>query len=77
MMKSNTFLLGEMTNTYKILIEKSGGKRPLGRHKRRWEVNFGMDLTEIEWESVCRIHLAQDRDQWRAVVNTVMNIEVP
>jgi hypothetical protein len=51
--------------------------RPLGRHRRRWEDNIRMDLREIGWEDVNWIHLAQDRDQWRAVVNTVMNLRVP
>jgi hypothetical protein len=44
--------------------------------KRRWEDNIRMDLREIGWEDVDWIHLAQDRNQWRAVINTVMNPRV-
>jgi hypothetical protein len=51
--------------------------RELGRSRRRWEDTIRMDLREIRWEGVNWIHLAQDRDQWRAVVNTVMNLRVP
>jgi hypothetical protein len=53
------------------------GKRPLERHRRRWEANIRTDIKEIVWEIVNWIHLAQDRDQWRAVVNTVMNLRIP
>jgi hypothetical protein len=67
----------EMKNTYKILVRKREGKKPLGRPRRTWEDNIRMDLREIGLEGVDWIHLAQDRDQWRAVVNTVMNIRVP
>jgi hypothetical protein len=68
--------MGEMKNAYNILIGRHEGKRPLGRHRRRLEHNNIMDLREIGWESVDWIHLAQDRDQWRAVVNTVINLRV-
>jgi hypothetical protein len=66
-----------MKNAYKILVGKPEGKRPLGRHRRRWEDNIRMDVKETGWEGVDWIHLAKDRDQWRAVVNTVMNLRVP
>jgi hypothetical protein len=66
-----------MRNKHKILVGKPEGKRPLGRPRRRWEHNIRMDLTEIEWDGVDWIHLAQGRDQWRALVNTVMNLRVP
>jgi hypothetical protein len=62
---------------YMILVGKPGGKRPLGRPRRRWEDNVRMDLREIGWGGVDWIDLAQDRDQWRALVNTVMNLRVP
>jgi hypothetical protein len=49
--------------------------RPLGRPRRRWEDNIRMDLREIGWGGMDWIDLAQDRDQWRALVNTVMNLQ--
>jgi hypothetical protein len=55
---------------------KSEGKRSLGRPRRRWEGGIRMDRREIGWGSVEWIHLAQDRDWWRAVVNMVMNLRV-
>jgi len=64
----------ELRNAYKILVEKPEGKRELGRHKSRWEDNIRMDLREIRWKGVDWVHLAQDRDQWRALVNTVMSL---
>jgi hypothetical protein len=51
-------------------------KRPLGRSRRRWEDNIKMDLIWVEWGCMDWINLAQDRNQWRALVNTVMNLEV-
>jgi hypothetical protein len=62
---------------HRILVGKPEGKRPLGRPRRRWEDNIKMDLREIGWGGMDRIDLAQDRDQWRALVNTVMNLRVP
>jgi hypothetical protein len=56
------------------LVEKPEGKRSLGRPIRRWENKIKMDLGEIGWGDW--IHLAQDRDRWRAVVNAVMNLRV-
>jgi hypothetical protein len=52
-------------------------KRPLGRPRRRWVDNIKMDLRGIGWDGMDWINLAQDRDQWRALVNTVMNLLVP
>jgi hypothetical protein len=69
--------MGEMKNAYKILVGKSEVKIPLGRPRRRWKDNIRMNLREIVWEVVGWIHLSQDRDQWRAVVNTIMNLWVP
>jgi hypothetical protein len=60
----------------KFLVGKPEGKRPLGTPMRRWEDGIIMDLTEIGWRSVEWIQLAQDRDRWRALVNTVMNLRV-
>jgi hypothetical protein len=53
------------------------GKKPLGRPRRRWVDNIKMDLRQIGWDGIDWIDLAQDRDQWRALVNTVMNLRVP
>jgi hypothetical protein len=58
-------------------VGKPEGKRPLGIPRRRWVDNIKMDLTEIGCDGVDWIELAQDRDQWRALVNTVMNLRVP
>jgi hypothetical protein len=57
------------------LVGKPEGKRPLGRPRRRWEDNI-MDLRDIGWGGMDWIDLAQDRDQWRALVSTVINIRV-
>jgi hypothetical protein len=66
-----------MRNAYRILVGKPEGKRLHGRSRLRWEDNIIMGLGEIGWEAVDWIHLAQDRDHCRAVVNTVMNLRVP
>jgi hypothetical protein len=63
--------------TYNILVGKPEERRPLGRPRRRWEDNMKMDLREIGFWDVDWIHLAEDRDRWRALVNTVMNLRVP
>jgi hypothetical protein len=62
---------------YSVLVERPEGKRPLGRPRRRWEDNIKMDLREIGIDEANRIWLAQDRVQWRAFVNTIMNLRVP
>jgi hypothetical protein len=59
------------------LVVKPEEKRPLGRPRRRWVDNIKMDLLEIGWGAVDWIGLAQDRDKWRALVNTVMKLWVP
>jgi hypothetical protein len=58
-------------------VGKPEGKRLLGRLRRRWVDNIKMDLGEIGWDGMDWIDLAKDRDQWRALMNTVMNIRVP
>jgi hypothetical protein len=63
--------------THRILVGKPEGKRPLGRPRRRWVDNIKMDLREIGWGGVDWIDLAQDRDQWRALVNMVMDLQIP
>jgi hypothetical protein len=64
-------------NTYKILVAKPEWKSPLGRPRRRWEENIRTDLTEIGYEGVDWMDLAQDKDQWRVLMNMVMNHQVP
>jgi hypothetical protein len=58
-------------------VGKPEGKRPLGRPRRRWVDNIKMDLRVIGWDDMDWIRLAQDRDQWMALVNMVMNLQVP
>jgi hypothetical protein len=68
--------MGEKRGTYRILVGRPEGRRPLGRPRRRWEDHIKMDLEEVgcgmDW-----IELAQDRDMWRALVKAVMNLRVP
>jgi hypothetical protein len=68
--------MGEMRTAYRILVEKPEGKRPLGRPRCRWVDNIKLYLRETEWVMYW-IDLAQDRDKWRALVNTVMTLWVP
>jgi hypothetical protein len=65
--------MGEKMNAYSLLV----GKRPLGRPRRRWVDNIRMDLGEVGWGDVDWIGLAQDRNKWRALVNSVLNLRVP
>jgi hypothetical protein len=69
--------MGEKRNTYRLLVGKPEGKRPLGRPRCRWVDNIKMDVLGIGWGGVDWISLAQDRDKWRALVNVVMNLRVP
>jgi hypothetical protein len=68
--------MGEKRNAYRILVGKAEGKRPLGRPRRRWVNNIKMDLREIRWDGMDWIDLAEDRDWWRTLVNTVMDLRV-
>jgi hypothetical protein len=68
--------MGAERNVYRVLMGKSEGKRRLGRPRHRWEDGIRMGLREIFWGSVDWIQLAQDRDRWRVLVNTVMNQRV-
>jgi hypothetical protein len=68
---------GAKRNAFRILVGKPEGKRPLGRPRLRWIDNIKIVLREIGWDGVDWIDLGQDRDQWRALVNTVMNLRVP
>jgi hypothetical protein len=69
-------IMGEGRKLYRVLVGNHKGKGPLERPKRRWEDGLKMDLREIGWGGVEWIHLAQDRDRWRAVVIAVMNLLV-
>jgi hypothetical protein len=69
--------MGEVRGAYNILVGKPEGRRPLGRPRHRWEDNIKMELGEIRFGDVDWIHLAQDRDRWRVLVNTVMSLRVP
>jgi hypothetical protein len=69
--------MGETRNAYRILVGKPDGESPVGRPRRGWANNIKMDLREIGWDRRDWIELAQNRDQWRALMNTVMNLRVP
>ena len=68
--------MGEESGVYRVFVGKPEGKRPLGRHRRRWVDNIRMDL-QVGCEYVDWIGLAQDRDRWRTLVSAVMNHQVP
>jgi hypothetical protein len=68
---------GEKRNAYRILVGKPDGKRSLGRPRRRWADNIKMYLREIGLDGMDWSDWAQDRDQWRALVNMVMNLRGP
>jgi hypothetical protein len=69
--------MGEKMNVHRLLVGKPEGKRPLGRLRNRWMDNIKMDLLEVGLNGVDWIGLAQDRNRWRALVNSVMNLRVP
>jgi hypothetical protein len=69
--------MGEKRNAHRLLVGKLDGKRPPGRPRRRCVDNIRMDLVEVGWGDVDWIGLVQDRDRWRALVNSVLNLRVP
>jgi hypothetical protein len=67
----------ERRGAYRALVGKHEERRPIGKPRRRWEDNIKIDLREVGWGGADWLNLAQDRDRWRAIVNTVMNLWVP
>jgi hypothetical protein len=68
--------MGEKRNVYRLLVGKPEGRRSLGKSGHRWLDNLRMDLVEVGWGDVEWIGLAQDRDRWRVLVNSVLNLQV-
>jgi len=68
--------MGEERGAYMVVVGKPGGKRPLGRPRRRW-VDIRMDLQEVGFRYMDWIELAQDRDRWQTLMSVVMNLRVP
>jgi hypothetical protein len=68
---------GEKRNAYRLLEGKPEGQRPLGRQRRKWLNNIRMDLVEVGWGDVDWIGLAKDRNRWRVLVNSVLNLRIP
>jgi hypothetical protein len=69
--------MGEKRSAYRLLVDKPEGKRPVGRPRRRWVDDIRMDFGEVGWGGVDWIGVAQDRNRWRALVNSVLNLRVP
>jgi hypothetical protein len=69
--------MGEKRNAYSIFVGNQEGNRQLGRPRLRWVDNIKMDLREIGWDGMDWINLAQERDQWKALVDAAMNLHVP
>jgi hypothetical protein len=69
--------MGGKRNTYRLLVVKPEGKRPLGRPRHRWVDNIRMDLGEVGWGNADWIRLAQDKNRWRGLVNLLLNLRVP
>ena len=69
--------VGEGRGVHRVLVGKPEGKRPLGRPRHRWEDNTKMDLQEVGRDCGDWMELAQHRDRWRSLVNTVINLRVP
>jgi hypothetical protein len=69
--------MGDRRGIFRVLVGKPEGKRPLGRPRHRWEDNIKMDLQAVGCGGMDWIELAQDMDRWQALVNVVMNLQVP
>ena len=69
--------VGDRRGVYTVLVGRSEEKSPFGRRRCRWEENIKMNHQDVGWGSMNWIDLAQDRDRWRALLNTVMNLRVP
>jgi hypothetical protein len=69
--------MGENRNAYRLLVVKPEGRRPLGRPRLRWVDNIRMNLGKVGWGDVDWIGLAKDRNRWRALMNSVLNLRVP
>jgi hypothetical protein len=69
--------MGEKRNTYRLLVEKPEGRRPLRRPRRRWLDNTRMDLVEVGWGDVDWIDLAEDRNRWKVLVISVLSLRIP
>jgi hypothetical protein len=66
--------MGDRSGVHGVLVGKPEGKRPVGRHRRRWDVNIKVGVQEVGWSCVDSIDLAQDRNRWRALVNAIINL---
>jgi hypothetical protein len=71
---SHVARIGQKTNAYRIFVRKPEGKRPLGKPRRKWEDNTKKDVREIRWDDMEWIDLAQDKVQWRALVDTALSL---
>jgi hypothetical protein len=68
--------MGDRRGAYRVLVKRPEGKSALGRPRRRWEDNIKIDLQEVGW-GMDWIDLVQDKDRWRALLNTIMNLRIP
>jgi hypothetical protein len=75
--KGHVARMGETRNAYRILVGKPEEKGSLGKSRRNWVDNTKMDLRDTGWDGMDWTGLAQDRDQWRVLVNTIMNLRIP
>jgi hypothetical protein len=69
--------MGEKRNAYRLMVGKPEGEKQLGSPKQRWMDNIKMDFLEVGWGDMDWIGLVQDRNRWRALVNSVLNLRVP